>query len=159
MNNEEKVAQLQRIISTAQNNLDLLMKRGKRFKPEQDKLYWFVEDNGKADCNDWTNDTFDKNVWGNFNCYETKELATKAAKYMKRNNAITTACLQVDPDFVPDYLSGSQRHYAFSYSAPHISSGGGWVMLPSYIDSFGPCVSTIEKWEEAAALLTEWGIE
>jgi hypothetical protein len=34
MNNQDKVAQLQRIISTAQNNLALLMKKGERFKPE-----------------------------------------------------------------------------------------------------------------------------
>jgi hypothetical protein len=159
MNNQNKVAELQRIISIAQDDLAVLMKKGKRFKPDVDGLYWFIEDNGQVDCNHWTNDTFDVHVWDNFNCYETKELATKAAVMMKRNNAIIMACLQVDPDFVPDYLSDNQKHYSFYYEAPEDVLNGSWECSFSYTDNYGPCVSTVEKWKEAAALLTEWEIE
>jgi hypothetical protein len=159
MNSIDKITELQRIISTAQDDLAVLMKKGKRFKPEFDGLYWFIEDSGQADCNHWTNDTFDVCLYENFNCYETEELATKAAKYMKRNNAITTACLQVDPEFVPDYLSGNQEHYSFYYQSAGMGVNPRWVMSRVYDYNRGPCVSTEEKWEEAAALLTEWGIE
>jgi hypothetical protein len=159
MNNQDKVAEIKRIISTAQDELALLMKKGKRFKPEIDEEYWLVGDDGQTYCNPWGNDTFDKNVWERFTCYETKEIATKAAVMIKRNNAIINACLQVEPDFVPNYLSGNQGHYSFYYEAPEVSLNGSWACSFSYTDNHGPSVSTLEKWEEAAALLKEWGIE
>jgi hypothetical protein len=159
MNNRDKVAELQRIIAIAQDDLALLMKKGKRFKPELGQEYWFVKDNGQVDCNPWDNDIFDLDLWDIFNCYETEALATKAAVMMKRNNAIIMACLQVDPDFVPDYLSGNQEHYSFGYDAPEFGVGAVWVDVTSYDVNYGPCVSTQEKWEEAATLLKEWRIE
>jgi hypothetical protein len=165
MNNEEKVTELQRIISTAQDDLAKLMKqKSTRFKPQKGQGFWFVSQGSVVSLATWVIDTFCMNCYDNFNCYETEELATKASTMMRRSNAIIMACLQVDPDFVPDYLSGNQAHYAFSYSAPHMFRNGfrngNWVRSPpSYIDNYGPCVSTIEKWEEAAALLKEWGIE
>jgi hypothetical protein len=159
MNNQDKVADLQRIIAIAQDDLALLMKNGKRFKPELDEEYWPVGDDGQTYCNPWGNDTFDKNVWKRFNCYETKELATKAAVMMRRNNAIIMACLMVDPNFMPNYLSGNQKHHSFCYQAEEMGVHGGWVRVMNYCYIYGPCVSTEAKWEKAAALLKEWGIE
>jgi hypothetical protein len=160
MNNKDRIAVQQLVIANAQAVIkELESQQGKRFKPEIDGLYWFIEDNGQADCNHWTNDTFDNSCYENFNCYETKALTTKASAMMRRNNAIIMACLQVDPDFVPDYLSGNQRHWYFYYSAPQMGFMGGWSPLSSIIHNRGPSVSTQEKWHEAAALLTEWGIE
>jgi hypothetical protein len=159
MNNQDKVAQLQRIISTAQNNLALLMKKGGRFKPEINKR-WFVV-NTKLEVGFFYSDgsLFDRACYENFNCYETEELATKAAVMMKRSNAIIMACLIVDPDFVPDYLSGNQRHYSFEYKNSEMGCEERWNFFQSFIVNSGPSVSTKEKWEEAAALLTEWGVE
>ena len=136
MNNQDKVAQLQRIISTAQNNLALLMNKDKRFKPDVDEEWHVVNNLGEESYAVSNGRRYEEGCFNFFNCYETEELATKAAVMMKRNNAIIMACLTVDPDFVPNCLSGNQKHHIY-----------------------GPCVSTQEKWEEAAALLTEWGIE
>jgi hypothetical protein len=160
MNNIDKVTELQRIISTAQDDLAKLMKKkGKRFKPDVEIKYHVVNGNGTT-SNTYNNGLpADKYYYDNFNCYETKELATKASPMMRRNNAIIMACLQVDPDFIPDYLSGNQRHWYFYYSAPQMGFMGGWSPLSSITHNHGPCVSTEAKWEEAAALLTEWGIE
>ena len=92
--------------------------------------------------------------------FESKgELASKAGVMMKRNNAIIMACLMVDPDFVPDYLSGNQEHFTFYYQSAEMGMPPRWVMMRSYTCNYGPCVSTPEKWKEAAALLKEWGIE
>ena len=129
-----------------------------RFKPEMSGRYHVVELSGDVSQSVWNNDRLDSGPWDFFNCYATKELATKAAVMMKRNNAIIMACLMVDPDFVPDYLSGNQEHYSFYYEAPEVSLNGSWACSFSYTDNHGPCVSTQEKWEEAAALLEEWGI-
>ena len=159
MNNQDKVAEVQRIISTAQDELALLMKKGKRFKPEIGQGYWFVEDSGQVDFNPWDKGIYDLELWNRFNCYETEALATKASVIMRRNNAIINACLMVDPDFVPDYLSNNQEHYSFYYLNPELGTNGVWCMSVTYQANRGPCVSTLEKWEEAAALLKEWEIE
>jgi hypothetical protein len=159
MNNIDKVTELQRIISTAQDDLAELMKKGKRFKPVDGQVFYAI--NAKVEVGlFYNNDTdFDKACYDNFNCYETEELATKAAVMMKRKNAIIMACLQVDPDFVPDYLSGNQEHYSFGHEAPQNGYKCGWIIKGTYHINNGPCVSTEAKWHEAAALLTEWGIE
>jgi hypothetical protein len=160
MNNIDKVAELQRIISTAQDDLAKLMKqKSKRFKPEFDEEYWYVDEIGVAIDTGWRDSPFDRLCFNNFNCYETKELANKASPMMKRSNAIITACLQVDPDFVPNYLSGNQAHFSFCYQAEDTGVDAEWVTIIGVIHNYGPCVSTQKKWHEAAALLKEWGIE
>jgi hypothetical protein len=159
MNNQDKVAELQRIISIAQDDLALLMKKGKRFKPETTTEFWHIDDAGEVVGVRNRHYNRRGGCYDNFNCYETEELATKASPMMRRSNAIITACLQVDPDFVPDYLSGNQVHYSFSFLAGDISSKPRWIQSHSYTLNYGPCVSTRKKWEEAAALLKEWGIE
>jgi hypothetical protein len=159
MNNQDKVTELQRIISTAQDDLAKLMKKGKRFKPEWNEEFYFV--NGSVDAEKTFNCNLieDKERYEHFNCYETEELATKASPMMRRNNAIIMACLMVDPDFVPDYLSGNQEHWGFEYINPSMGHDGEWGPHSHFSDNRGPCVSTYDKWEEAAALLTEWESE
>jgi hypothetical protein len=160
MNNKGKIASLELKILNAQAVIkELESQQGKRFKPERAQEYWYICKGGKARYYLYDDDVIDKECFNNFNCYETEELATKAALMMRRSNAIIMACLQVDPDFVPDYLSSNQVHYSFSFLAGDISSRPRWIQSHSYTLNYGPCVSTQEKWEEAAALLTEWGIE
>jgi hypothetical protein len=159
MNNQDKVAEIKRIISTAQDDLALLMKKGKRFKPDVDEEWHVVNNLGEASYAVNNGRRYEEGCYEHFNCYETEELATKAAVMMHRNNAIIMACLQVDPDFVPDYLSDNQKHYSFYYEAPEIGLNGSWECSFSYTDNYGPCVSTVEKWKEAAALLKEWEVE
>ena len=158
-----KAEQLEELKATAvklqQQIEDLKSSKCKRFKPETEIKYHLVSGNG-ATSKTYNNDLrVDKDYYNNFNCYETKELATKALPMMKRSNAIIMACLIVDPDFVPDYFSGNQIHYSFRSEPPHAGWKGGWFYERSYYVNEGPCVSTQEKWDEAAALLTEWGIE
>jgi hypothetical protein len=160
MNNQDKITAQELIIATAKAEIKVLKSRqGKRFKPEKDQWFWFVSQGGVVSLSTWTVDTFCMNCYDNFNCYETEELATKAAVMVKRNNAIIMACLQVDPDFVPDYLSGNQEHYSFGYEAPQNGYKCGWIIKGTYRINNGPCVSTEAKWHEAAALLKEWDVE
>jgi hypothetical protein len=160
MNNKDRIAVQQLVIANAQAEImELESQLSKRFKPEIGDFYWKVLSSGSKERTRYNDRSFDRDCYDNFNCYETKALANKASRMMKRNNAIIMACLQVDPDFVPDYLSGNQRHWYFYYSAPQMGFMGGWSPLSSIIHNHGPCVSTQEKWHEAAALLTEWGIE
>jgi hypothetical protein len=160
MNNKDRIAVQQLVIANAQAVIkELESQQGRRFEPEIGEEYWLINSLGEVVYRIWNNFSLDLKDFNNFNCYETEELATKAAVMMKRSNAIIMACLMVDPDFVPDYLSSNQVHYSFSFLAGDISSRPRWIQSHSYTLNYGPCVSTREKWEEAAALLTEWGIE
>ena len=159
MNSQDKVAQLQRIISIAQDDLALLIKKCKRFKPKKSVNYFHVTCTGRKSKAEYMGGPCDQKRLNNFNCFETEELATKAAVMMKRNNAIIMACLTVDPDFVPDYLSGNQLHYSFKFDSPNGGWDGGWFYERSFCVNDGPCVSTEAKWHEAAVLLKEWGVE
>ena len=160
MNNKDRIAVQQLVIANAQAVIkELESQQGKRFRPATDSKYYLVKGDGVVTNTYNDNLRSDRYYYDNFNCYETEELATKASVMMRRNNAIIMACLTVDPDFVPDYLSGNQRHWYFYYSAPQMGFMGGWSPLSSIIHNHGPSVSTQEKWHEAAALLKEWGIE
>ena len=158
-----KAEQIEELKATAvklqQQIEDLESSKCKRFKPEIGDMYWYILGFGGAVKERPNFRSCDKSRYENFNCYETEDLATKADVMMKRNNAIIMACLMVDPDFVPDYKSGNQKHYAFEYANPCPAGDGEWVERVGYTVNKGPCVSTQEKWKEAAALLKEWGIE
>ena len=53
----------------------------------------------------------------NYNVYETETLAEKASILMRRSNLIIQACLNFDPDFVPDWSNDSGlKKYGFHYS-------------------------------------------
>jgi len=160
MNNKLRIVALELKILKAQAEIkELESRQGKRFKPELNGTYFKALGTGKVSGFKYRNDEVDLEYYNNFNYYETKALATKAARDMKRNNAIIMACLMVDPDFVPDYLSGNQKHYSFQCQNGEMSVHPRWVMTKAYACNYGPSVSTREKWEEAAALLKEWGIE
>ena len=158
-----KAEQLEELKATAvklqQQIEDLESSKCKRFKPEIGDMYWYILGFGGAVKERPNFRSCDKSRYENFNCYETEDLATKADVMMKRNNAIIMACLMVDPDFLPNYLSGNKEHFTFYYQSAEMGMPPRWVMMRSYTCNYGPCVSTQEKWKEAAALLKEWGIE
>ena len=160
MNNTDKIAGLKRTIKQAQAKItEIESQQDNRFKPERGEHYWSVDEIGLSIAENWGDTMRDNECYENFNCFETEELATKASVMMTRNNAIIMACSIVDPDFVPDYLSGNQEHYSFYYLNPSLGHDGSWCKSVAYQGNRGPCVSTQEKWEEAAALLKEWGVE
>ena len=152
----DRLAKLKQDAADIQKLIVELESKVKRFKPNIGGVFWSItaelEIKASTQC-------MDGSLFSSFNCYETKELAIKAAVMMKRSNAIIMACLMVDPDFVPDYKRGNQEHYSFFHNPVPAVFGGGWVMVMNKYYNAGPCVSTQEKWNEAAALLTEWGVE
>jgi hypothetical protein len=160
MNNKDAIDQQKIIISNAQSYIkELERQQGKRFEPATDTKYYLVKGDGVVTNTYNDNLRSDRYYYDNFNFYETEELAIKAAVMMKRSNAIIMARLMADPDFVPDYFSGNQAHYSFGYTPGDIGYISGWGNRVSYTHNCGPSVSTLDKWEEAAALLKEWGVE
>ena len=49
-------------------------------------------------------------------CYQTQALALKAAEYSKVQGLINQACLNVEPDYVPDWSDKSQLKWFVYYS-------------------------------------------
>ena len=49
------------------------------------------------------------------NIYKTKALANKASVLQRRSNLIIQACLNFDPDFVPEWRYENQEKYGFYY--------------------------------------------
>ena len=52
----------------------------------------------------------------NHNAYKTIQLAEKASLLQRRANLIIQACLNFDPDFVPDWDDRDQLKYGLYYS-------------------------------------------
>jgi hypothetical protein len=160
LSNKDNIKMLKLEKAAIEAQISELESKGERFKPERGDKYFIVTgDGGVGENLCGSNARMDNFLYDNFNCYKTKALANKADVMMKRSNAIIMACLMVDPDFVPDYLSGNQEHYSFYYITPELSGVGCWAMSGAYQANRGPCVSTEEKWHEAAALFKEWGVE
>lgn len=121
-----------------------------------DEAYYYVSSSGRTESWRWENDHIDKNMLAFDNVYPTEKLAEKASKLMRRSNAIIRACLLVDPDFEPDWVSMSQTKWTayFDYT------GSQWITLWDYDDQYSVAyVSSEEKAKQAIELLEKWGVE
>ena len=157
MNKSEKLTELKSTIIKAQAEIERLESNPERFAPETNYSYYFVQDSGSIGKIKNERLFFKDDCFKNFNCYETAELATKAAVMMKRSNAIIMACLLVDPDFVPDFNNSKQCKYFISQMPGRF---GDWACSVSdQTVNFGPCVSTEKKFKKVAAFLTVWGVK
>ena len=159
MKKQERLAKLKLDAANIQKLIVELESKGERFKPEIGGEFWYNCESGNPHQVSMADPIFLENCYNNFNCYETKALATKAAVMMKRSNALIMVCLMVDPDFTPDYKSGNKLHYSFEFVHETTGSKAYWNYRNSYSVDRGPCVGTEAKFEEAAALLKDWGVE
>lgn len=119
------------------NALDWVPGRGRR--------YWTVSTTGTCCDYVWDDDWHDARALASHNCFPTEAQAEKAAKYIRRYNAIIRACLLVDPDFEPDW--GDERQVKW-----FIDSSKRTHLAPAY-------VSTKEKAKQVRELLIKWGVK
>lgn len=125
------------------------------WEPTEGVLYYAVDGDGDPVDFEWGEHASD--IWRkNFhNIWPTKNLAKKAAEYMRRSNAVIRACLLVDPDFVPDWENRKAEKYSASYNA----RDGEWNIFPNYVVAVASAyVSTEDKAVQVCALLTKWGV-
>ena len=82
------------------------------WEPKENEQYWRINSFGiptpTRHCGNLTK--------ANHNVYETEALANKASVLQRRANLIIQACLNFDPDFVPDWNDNYQRKFGFYYS-------------------------------------------
>ena len=63
------------------------------------------------------------------NSYETKEQAQKASVLQQRSNLVIQACLNFDPDFVPDWKDLVQQKFGFSQAAGRFNWRAGSTVI------------------------------
>lgn len=88
----------------------------------------------------------------------SQELAEKAAKLMKRNNAIIRACLLADPN--PVRPKGKLEYF---YGVCFSASTGEWTTVRFNIFGRESDLSLVhmyskQKAEQVCELLTKWGV-
>ena len=118
--------------------------------------YWYVDGRDQLVSNHfWYGDEIDQGLKANHNIFRTMEAAEKAAVLIRRSSALIRACMEVDPDFEPDWTNIDDEKWSVYYS--HIY--GKWTETPALINYEAAHVSTKEKAEEVARLLNDWGVE
>jgi len=124
--------------------------------PSHGDQYWYVVGlDDPISTYQWDGDEVDQGLKAHHNIFRTKEAAEKAAVLIRRSNAIIRACLEVDPDFDPDWTDIDQKKWSVYYS--HIYRK--WTETPTVINYEPAHVSSQEKAEEVARLLNDWGVK
>lgn len=91
-----------------------------------------------------------------YSVFPTRTLAEKASRLFRRNNAIVTACLLIDPEFEPDWEDRSQYKWGVIYDY----SQKRWRAYNQHcLDECTAYVSTHEKAKKVCQWLTGHGVK
>ena len=88
------------------------------WEPEEGAPFWMVDWSGGARTLLPNN----RAAVSHHNVYETKALAEKASVLQRRSNLVIQACLNFDPDFVPDWADKHQEKFGLFYD----HNNGDW---------------------------------
>ena len=123
--------------------------------PKEDETFWFVSGGGNIGRTNFV-DGIDDGYIPNHNVFRTEAIAKKASALMRRRNAIIRACLEVDPEFEPDWSDGGKNKWSPSYD----HNKGKWIGSSAFrFSGTSAHTSTPEKCIQACALLTAWGVK
>ena len=86
------------------------------WKPAGGQEYFSVKARGTVARYTWMDDSFDKDTYANHNVFLSEALAREAVKLMRRSNLVISACLQVEPDFKPDWRNFDQEKWFPGYA-------------------------------------------
>ena len=90
------------------------------------------------------------------NVYKTRQLAEKASVLQRRSNLVIQACLNFDPDFVPDWSDTTQYKHGFYYCQER----GGWARQWASIENiYGVYVSNAAIADKVLAYLNSQEIK
>jgi len=81
------------------------------WEPERRSLFWAINSRGEP----IHTVSFEVKDTAHHTAYKTKELAKKASVLQLRSNLVIQACLNFDPDFVPDWSKGDEIKYGLYY--------------------------------------------
>ena len=120
--------------------------------PKAGGTFWVVDGTGGTACRCNTSLSAEKHN----NVYKTAELADKASVLQRYSNLVIQACLNFDPDFVPNWSSGCPVKYGFYFH----NTLRLWACGPThYADASAAHVSTQEMADKVVAYLNSQEIK
>ena len=118
--------------------------------PAYGQEYFSVKSRGTVARDKWTGDIFDEGTYANHNVFLSEALAREAVKLMRRSNLVISACLQVKPDFKPDWRNPGQTKWFPRYDHDRQKWEPDYASLCQYA---GACVSSKEALQKVLKIL------
>ena len=126
------------------------------WEPEKGDSFWVVDATGATH---WFYNGEIKNVKKHHNVYKNESLARKASVLQRRANLVIQACLNFDPDFVPDWENLCQAKFGVIYS-PYLKRWDSNTVATSFVNVLNVAhVSTLEIAEKVAEYLNSQEIK
>lgn len=105
------------------------------WEPAVAGTFWMVDWTGGVRSLNHNN----RSAVSHHNVYKNESLARKASELQRRSNLVIQACLNFDPDFVPDWSDTTQYKHGFYYCYEK----GGWARQWASIENiYGVYVSS-----------------
>ena len=121
------------------------------WQPKDGDTYYYPDNTGHVDSYQCENDDIDSRMLRYHNAYQTEMQAEKAAFLTRRPNRIIQACINFDPDFLPDWTDGSHK-----CSVAYHHQGKRWVVWEDmYYSSMVAYVSSEEIAQSICDLFNE----
>ena len=150
MNTEllKSIEETERHLAGLKSQLKEDQKSTRLWQPDEDGDYWHVDITGEVAAFPWGGSNLDSRLYGNHNVYPSYGVAKKASALIRRSNLVISACLQIDPDFDPDWDRADQG----KWSARYRHDSKKWDLLcnheyqiaAAYVSSKGKGIELIE---------------
>ena len=125
------------------------------WEPKENEQYWRINSFGTPTTTRHCGNL----ARANHNVYETESLARKASVLQRRSNLVIQACLNFDPDFVPDWENLCQSKFGVEYSH-YAKRWNSNTVSPSFVNILNVAhVSTLEIAEKVAEYLNSQEIK
>ena len=112
----ESIGETERQLEKLKEQLEESQKNNTLWKPAYNQKYVFVSAYGSVVTAKWRHPAYDADQYAVHNVFPSLAIGNKASELMRRSNLIISACLQVDPDFEPNWGNPGQGKYYAYYS-------------------------------------------
>ena len=98
-------------LAALEDQLEESHNSNKLWKPAYDQMYSYVSTYGSVVMAKWSHPSYYAEQYAAHNVFPSLAIGKKAAEFMRHSNLVISACLQVDPDFEPDWGNPRQVKY------------------------------------------------
>ena len=123
------------------------------WQPKDGDTYYYPDNTGHVDSYQCENDEIDSRMLRHHSVYQAVIQAEKAGVLTKQANRIIQACINFDPDFLPDWMDGSWK-----YAVCYMHGKNRWDVFPTLLTDSRPAyVSTNEVAQSICDLFNNEG--
>lgn len=144
---EQQLEKLKEQLEESKNGNEL-------WQPAHNQEYFSVASRGTPFKYTWADDSHDEEVYAYHNAFQSEAIADKAAELMRRSNLVISACLQVDPNFEPNWRNQNQIKWLPIYD----HNARTWESTNAFTyQHAGACVSSLEAVQKVLEILNASG--